>query len=118
MKRTALKRVSAKKREEIREKKELIEEDHRFYQEIWEERPHVCQNCGIELPEEPLTLYFDHILEKEKHTEFRHFKGNIMILCPTCHDNKGRANTSKFMEQERERLKELYAIRNFYSGEE
>lgn len=71
-------------------KKRLWPTDMAFYLSIWDKRPHVCYNCNAELGNKPLTLYFDHILEKgtEKYEHLRHVEENICLLCWDCHTNK------------------------------
>lgn len=59
--------------------------DDEFYQEIWDERPHMCFETYQDLPSEPLTLYFHHILPKAKYPQYRHSKWNIVILHPNAH---------------------------------
>lgn len=85
MKRTALKKISQKQILKIEEKKKLIKEDHKFYQEIWEERKHTCYESGKYLGEEALTTFFHHILPKEVYPQYRHHEWNIVILSPKIH---------------------------------
>lgn len=78
-------------------KKDLLEEDKKFYLSIWEERTQgdpgmdimlyypICECCGKNLGSEPNLMYFHHILEKRNYPKFRHVKTNIAILCPDCH---------------------------------
>lgn len=63
------------------------EKDHKFYQEIWKERPHICVVSGDYLGKEPLTAYFHHLLPKEenKFPEHRYDKWNIVIVSPFVH---------------------------------
>lgn len=65
--------------------KNQVLSDQDLYQEIWAEREHKCFETGVNLPSEPLTLYFHHILPKAKHPQFRHAKWNIVILHPDAH---------------------------------
>ncbi|MEK6879613.1 MAG: HNH endonuclease signature motif containing protein [Nanoarchaeota archaeon] len=65
-----------------------LHDDWHFYLEIWNERPHLCENCGQWLGNEPLTLYFDHLLEKSKYPDLRYEKENIMLLCWQDHSSK------------------------------
>lgn len=68
--------------------------DLAFYNSIWEEREHFCYNCGKYLGSEPLTIYFDHILEKglDRYKHLRHDKRNICLLCGDCHSSKTFGN--------------------------
>lgn len=65
-----------------------------LFLEIWEERPHFCQNpkcpnknCeqGTFLGDEPLVYFFSHIKSKGAFPELRLVKTNIEILCGDCH---------------------------------
>jgi 5-methylcytosine-specific restriction endonuclease McrA len=78
-------KVSAKRVLKIEEGKKTFEEDKKFYKEIWDASPHVCQECNKKLGKEPLTLFFHHALPKRNFPEFRHTAENIIILCPDCH---------------------------------
>lgn len=59
--------------------------DDEFYSEVWNEREHKCFETNNPLTEEPLTLYFHHILPKAKYPQYRHEKWNIVILHPDVH---------------------------------
>lgn len=98
----AIKKMSEKGKFKMILKKELLEEDKKFYTEIWTKRyfiesadnpgtykrlvkPH-CDVCANLLPDEPNLMYFHHILEKRNFPELRHVPENIAILCPECHN--------------------------------
>lgn len=85
-----LKKRTEKAQAKIDLKKELFPNDMAFYLSIWLSRPHVCYNCGKNLGPKPLTIYFDHILEKgnPKYEHLRHVQENICLLCWDCHTNK------------------------------
>lgn len=87
-----IRKISEKGQLKKEVKKALFPTDMAFYLEIWMERDHECYNCGKKLGPKPLTLYFDHILEKgvKKYEHLRHVKENICILCWDCHTNKAR----------------------------
>lgn len=76
------------KRRKVNYDPKIKQKDHEFYNGIWEKRPHVCGNCNAFLGNEPLTIYFDHILEKSKYPEYRYNENNIWLLCWNCHTNK------------------------------
>lgn len=84
-KKYSIPKVSAKRVLKIEEGKKTFEEDKKFYKEIWDASPHVCQECNKKLGKEPLTLFFHHALPKRNFPEFRHTAENIIILCPDCH---------------------------------
>lgn len=94
-----LRKVSKKQVFKIKIKKELLEEDKKFYLKVWEDRtwkddpPGMlgdeyprCECCRKSLGSEPNMMYFHHILEKRNYPELRHVDWNIMILCPECHN--------------------------------
>lgn len=57
----------------------------RFFEDIWNEREHNCQNCGRYLGNIIKSFFFDHLLEKSKYPEFAHVKQNIFLVCADCH---------------------------------
>lgn len=57
----------------------------KMFEEIWEERPHICTECNKPLGDEPRVHYFSHIKPKGKYPELRLKKTNIDILCFDCH---------------------------------
>lgn len=99
--------VAGQKKIEL--KKDLYPNDMAFYFKIWMKRAHVCYNCGCDLGNKPLTLYFDHILEKgtEKYAHLRYEEDNICLLCWDCHTNK--ALLPKLVAL-REKTKEKYGF--------
>jgi 5-methylcytosine-specific restriction endonuclease McrA len=99
----AIKKMSEKGRFKMSIKKELLEEDKKFYTDVWikrffmQEHPNVpntyrrtvkphCDVCLTQLPDEPNLMYFHHILEKRNYPALRHVYKNIAILCPECHN--------------------------------
>lgn len=76
-----------------------FERDKLFYSSIWDSREHKCFNCNCSLGGEPLTLFFDHILEKSRFPDLRYEQDNIMLLCPDCHYNKTNAYYSEKIKQ-------------------
>lgn len=64
-------------------KEEDIEEITRmrdFFYKIWEERRHNSEVSGTYLGKEPLTVFFHHILSKEKYPQARLDEQNIILL--------------------------------------
>lgn len=98
----AIKKMSEKGKFKMTLKKELLEEDKKFYTSVWIRRffvenadvpgtytrvvkPH-CDICTTLLPDEPNLMFFHHILEKRNYPKLRHVYENITILCPECHN--------------------------------
>jgi ribosomal protein L37E len=65
--------------------KEKIDLDTKFYEEIWSERPHYCEECDKGLGNKWERYMFSHILSKGSQPKLRHVKENINILCLECH---------------------------------
>lgn len=58
-----------------------------LFKEIWEERPHICEECWKTL-KEAKAHNFSHIKSKGKYPELRLEKSNIELLCFRCHFKK------------------------------
>lgn len=57
----------------------------KMFFDIWNERPHVCNNCGTHLGHDARTFHFSHIKPKSTYPELRLDKNNIQLLCYDCH---------------------------------
>jgi len=75
-------------------KVEKSEEDNRnisdrndLFLQIWEKRPHKSEVSGEYLGKEPLTIFFHHILPKEKYPEACFDEENIILLTLDEHTN-------------------------------
>ncbi len=78
----------------LRKKLDKSEEDIRrisdqshFFQQIWGKRPHFSEVSGDFLGNEPLTIFFHHILPKEKYPEACFDEENIILLTLDEHTN-------------------------------
>ena len=60
-----------------------------FFLSIWNKRKHESEISGTYLGREPLTVFFHHILEKEKHEEAKLNEENIILLTLDEHTNVG-----------------------------
>jgi len=65
-----------------------------LYWEIWEEREHICANCGYPLSR-PIAHCFAHIRSKGARPDLKYDKDNIQLLCSTWirHDDKPGCHT-------------------------
>lgn len=54
---------------------------------IWNKRRHYSEISNVYLGTEPLTIYFHHILAKNKYPEAKFDEENIIILTPDEHTN-------------------------------
>lgn len=58
-----------------------------FFFLIWKKRRHVSEVSGDFLGKEPRTVYFHHILPKEKYPQAKHDEDNIILLTLDEHTN-------------------------------
>ena len=64
--------------------------------EIWNERPRICEHCGIGLGTEMKPSFFSHRLAKSIRPDLRNDKTNIDLFCEACHDAYGNRGKEKF----------------------
>lgn len=90
--RTPIRKKSKKQNQLLGERKLRTLKDREFYSEIWEEKEHRCFESDIWLGDEPLTLFFHHVLEKgiKKYAKYRHCKWNIVLVSWLVHDQVGK----------------------------
>lgn len=60
--------------------------ERELFLEIWNERIHRCENCGMDLGRTPKAYMFAHIRAKSVDRSNRLNKENIRLLCWDCHD--------------------------------
>ncbi len=86
LQRTPIRKVGKYGKKRLGERKLASAKDKEFFAEIWDERPHICFESGEYLGNEPFTLYFHHVLEKEMYEQYRYEKWNIVLLTWVNHD--------------------------------
>lgn len=59
--------------------------EKQIFLQIWEERAHVCENCGKPLGSVPKNFMFSHTKAKSVDPSRRLDKDNIRLLCWDCH---------------------------------
>lgn len=59
-------------------------ENERFYRFVWDNKPHICEECFRPLNNYSAT-YVSHILTRGANPEIAHDPRNVNILCPSCH---------------------------------
>lgn len=98
---------SVKKDEEIRQ----ISEMQQFFLQIWKKRQHLSEISGLPLVGEPLSVYFHHILPKNKYPQAALDEENIILLTLNEHDQV-ESDIYRFEEvnKRREYLKQKYEI--------
>lgn len=79
-----LAKLSKKGKEKKKEKAVYTNRQFKLFLEIWDERPHLCENCETYIAE-PLSVNFHHLLWKSLYPELALIKDNIIILCFSCH---------------------------------
>lgn len=72
--------------------------ERELFIEIWNERYHICTNCGINLGNEPKVGFFSHIKPKSIYPELRLDKNNIQLLCLTCHTAYDHGSKEKYQQ--------------------
>jgi len=104
-------RLSILSEELIDECKKELAEMHLFFLEIWKKKPHKSEVSGESLGSEPLSIFFHHILPKEKYPEASLDQENIILLTLDEHTNVEN-NMYKYEEvnNRREQLKKKYEI--------
>jgi len=88
-----------------------ISEMQEFFLQIWRKRLHYSQVSMDYLGKEPLSVFFHHILPKEKYPQAMYDEENIILLTLEEHDNVER-DMYKYEEvnRRRELLKKKYDI--------
>jgi len=92
-------------------RREDTDEMRKFFLTIWSKRLHYSEVSGEWLGKEPLSIYFHHILPKNKYPEAKFDEENIILLTFDEHQN---VESNKFRYEEinirRERLQEKYKV--------
>lgn len=101
-----------------------------FYENIWKERKHYCENCNKWLGDNfkdkngKIIVYrYAHIIPKSVYPYLRHNPNNIMLLCLACHtqfDNSPKEvveNMKCYDEQKINDLKKLHKELEFNKNE-
>jgi hypothetical protein len=80
-----------------------------FFLQIWKKRQHLSEISGLPLVGEPLSVYFHHILPKEKYPQAALDEENIILLTLNEHDQV-ESDIYRFEEvnKRREYLKQKY----------
>lgn len=75
-----------------------------FFLQIWRKRPHYSEVSGKWLGSEPLTIFFHHILPKEKYNQACFDEENIVLLTLEEHEQ---------VEMDMYRFEEINLKRNY-----
>jgi hypothetical protein len=93
----ALRRISEKRKEKLKQKTEDTQRMHQLFREIWDEREDeegycFCYETGQRMHGSTFrsnTCVYDHVLEKSQWPEYKFCKKNIIIVHPDVHTLKG-----------------------------
>ena len=98
-----------KKLDKSEEKIQQISELREFFNKIWQKKLHYSEVSMNYLGKEPLTVFFHHILPKEKYPQAAFDEENIILLTLEEHDNVEK-DMYKYPEvnRRRELLKSKY----------
>lgn len=82
-----------------------------FFLQIWKKRQHLSEVSGLPLVGEPLSVYFHHILPKEKYPQAALDEENIILLTLNEHDQVEK-DIYRYEEvnKRREQLKKKYNV--------
>ena len=75
-----------KKLDKLEDKHRKYSDQARFFLQIWEKRPHKSEVSGEYLGKQPLSVFFHHILPKEKYPQGALDEENIILLTLQEHD--------------------------------
>jgi len=84
--RKPMSKMSSKLSKKLDKSPKNINEMREFFMKIWRKRPHHSQVSLDYLGSEPLTVFFHHILPKEKYPEASLDEENIVLLTLEEHD--------------------------------
>lgn len=96
-------------------KGDVVRGNQRFYEFMWEVKPHICEECMKPLPGYS-SVFISHILSRGGHSEMAHDCRNVNILCFKCHSQWETGRRVKMRIYERnmliiERLKRDYSAK-------
>ena len=80
-----------------------------LFLEIWEERDHICEECGADLGDVAIAHFFSHIHSKQVYPEIKYEKDNIQLLCYDHHYQYdfGGKHDMKVYQDKQELIQEL-----------
>lgn len=84
------KKLSSNLDKKLDKKVSQISEMQQFFLKIWKKKLHYSQVSMNYLGKEPLTIFFHHILPKEKYPEAMYDEENIVLVTLEEHDNVER----------------------------
>lgn len=116
------KRISEQKIKNREKRQKQIEMDEYTYEEVFNSKPHICEECGTPLPdefrdEEGSVIFreqYSHIATKAAYPEFRNDKRNFNRLCAVDHMQWefGDRESMKIYEPNQKIIEQLLKERN------
>lgn len=87
LRKTPMKKVSERKKESGTV---TLNKLHVWFQELWDKMGNLkrCSSCEMRIYGEIRTIYFDHLLPKNKYPELEFEEKNIYFCCANCHTKK------------------------------
>lgn len=78
-----------------------------LFDELWEKlpKPRKCWSCDKKITGQNLSVYWDHLLEREFYPEFTLEERNLYFCCLKCHDSKTKGFPTEEHKQAIERAK-------------
>lgn len=112
LKKTGKLKVKDKSKEQVKEGKKQQEMDWKFYQSIWDSRPHRSEISGIWLGSECKTVYMHHCLPKgmEAYEHLRYADDNILQCTWEEHSRIEAGWKPKILVDKIEQLKLKYGL--------
>ena len=77
----------------------------KLYAEIWNERHHLCENCGIYIAN-PVVHNFSHKRSKGARPDLKYDKDNIEILCSSVNRYNGQTGCHELLHTNPEKFRE------------
>ena len=103
------KKLSSNLDKKLDKKVSQISEMQQFFLKIWKKKLHYSQVSMDYLGKEPLTIFFHHILPKEKYPQAMYDEENIVLVTLEEHDNVERDMYKyEIINKMREKLLEKY----------
>lgn len=103
-----------RKKKSPEQRKKEIDETYTmniFFLSIWNKRKRISEVDGSRLGQEPLTIFFHHILPKKKYPEAKYDEENIILLTWTQHDQvEADMYYYELINKKREQLKIKYNL--------
>lgn len=91
------KQAKSIERKPIKKKCKKATGEAEVFLQIWKERKHECEWCGIFLGHEMKAHFFSHQKHKSTHNELRLDRDNIKLNCYDCHYAYGNRGKEVFM---------------------